>query len=626
MALPNPNPGGQAGATVVPFPGGGSGGGSDSSGSASTVKSLMTLTKDMVNIQRNILNVLNIIDTRLEQFIGEPDEKREVKDTAGAISAGKLNWKDIIKNAGGFGNILGAALLAYVFDLDKYIRTAFAAKVLFRPLVNGVKAAFTGIGAAFKALFSSKIFLTAIKPFTTAFDDFMNGFRRVGKVIGAVKTPVAIKEFTTIFGKIGAVVGTIVKPIVSAFKSLTSFMKPIGSTFKTITSFLKPIGSIFKTISGVFGSIMSALGPFFKIAGNFLKGIPIVGQIIMALFAVFDFIKGFIGGFASKGEDDARGMLEKVFDGMVNGAVEVIRGILIIPLDLLKSGFSWLMGKLGFTELEKTLDSFSFNEMFDKFVEAYKNFFSMEPEEGYFSIVKFLVDGFNNGLDSVKKGFEGAGDTVSKAFDGIVKIATNLFSPEPEEGEFSIVKFIVDRAKKIKDTIKGFFGGGDDAGGGGGFDISSIFGFLDFEFPTVNNILAKVGTKINDVFQFIARKIHEEDLPLVGDKLTNFFADAGVKAAGAFGAESVQKFSGSGGGGMETVQLKESTTGSGGGTGAATGELSKDVAAKKEGGGTNVVDQSQKMGDTNVSTTNNSVAQSKPGARPQNAAASAFMP
>ena len=74
------------------------------------------------------------------------------------------------------------------------------------------------------------------------------------------------------------------------------------------------------------------------------------------------------------------------------------------------------------------------------------------------------------------------------------------------------------------------------------------------------------------------------------------------------------------------MQLKESTTGSGGGTGAATGELSKDVAAKKEGGGTNVVDQSQKMGDTNVSTTNNSVAQSKPGARPQNAAASAFMP
>ena len=44
------------------------------------------------------------------------------------------------------------------------------------------------------------------------------------------------------------------------------------------------------------------------------------------------------------------------------------------------------MGKLGFTELEKTLDSFSFNKMFDKFVAAYKNFFSMEPEEGYFSI------------------------------------------------------------------------------------------------------------------------------------------------------------------------------------------------------------------------------------------------
>ena len=621
MALPNPNPGGQAGATVVQFPGGGSGGGSDSSGSASTVKSLMTLTKDMVNIQRNILNVLNIIDTRLEQFIGEPDEKREVKDTAGAISAGKLDWKDIMKNAGGFGNILGLALLAYVFDLDKYIRTAFTAKILFKPLVNGVKAAFTGIGTAFKALFSSKAFFTAIKPFTTAFDDFMNGFRRVGKVIGAVKTPVAIKEFTTIFGKIGAVIGTIVKPIVSAFKSLTSFMSPIGSTFKTITSFLKPIGSIFKTISGVFGSIMSALGPFFKIAGNFLKGIPIVGQIIMVLFAVFDFIKGFIGGFASKSEDDTRGMLEKVFDGMVNGAVEVIRGILIIPLDLLKSGFSWLMGKIGFTELEKTLDSFSFNEMFDKFVAAYKNFFSTEPEEGYFSIVRFLLDGFDNAVAFVKSGLEGAGDGISQALDGLLKIATNLFSLEPEEGAFSIVKFIIDKANSIKDTIKGFFGGGDGAGGGGGgFSLSSMFADMDFSFLDPKAILAKIGERVNIAFQSFAKTASE--VPIVGDYLGGALADAGVGIGEFLGAENIQKFN------VKTKEmdtLKEAAP-SGASEGAATGELSKDVAAKKEGGGTNVVDQSQKSGDTNVSTTHNALAQSKVGARPQNAAAGAFMP
>jgi len=95
-------------------------------------------------------------------------------------------------------------------------------------------------------------------------------------------------------------------------------------------------------------------------------------------------------------------MLEKIFDGMVQGAVEVIRGIFIIPLDLLKSGLSWLLGKLGFSEAEKLLDSFSFNEMYDKMVAIYKNFFSTEPEEGYFSIVKFIMDSIDGMIKYVK--------------------------------------------------------------------------------------------------------------------------------------------------------------------------------------------------------------------------------
>ena len=568
MALPNPNPGGAAGAGA----------------GAATIDgfdNLVDMTGDqkdqLVNLNKGFDKLLRtqekMLSVLLKAFGGpkvDPDEQRELKDTAGGEKGKDLDLKKILEGAGGFGTIFGAALVAYALGLDKYIRSVFAAKVIFK-----------GVGAAFKAVFGAKFitdFLKNLKPVK----DFMNGFKNVGKVIGAVKAPVAIKEFTTIFGKIGATVGSIVKTI--------------GSAFDAVKRFVKPIGSIFSTIGGFFRSIFSALGPILKTAGNFLKAVPIVGQIIMILFSVFDFIKGFITGFASKGEKDSRGMLERVFDGMVNGAVEVIRGILIIPLDLLKSGFSWLMGKLGFTELEKTLDSFSFNEMYNKFIEAYKNFFSTEPAEGYFSIVRFLLDGVENGVAFVKSGIEGAGDMASKAFDAIVKFGKNLFALEPEEGEFSIVKFIMDKVQNIKDTIKGFFGGGDDAGGGGGFDLSSIFGDMDFSFLDPTAILSKIGEKVNAAFQSFAKIASE--VPIVGEYLGGALANAGVGIGEFLGAENIQKFN------VDTKQmdtLKEaapSGANGGGGQGTAAGEMSKEVAAKKEAPPPAAIDASTKTGDT----------------------------
>ena len=311
MALPNPNPGGAAGA--------GAGAATVNELTAITLLSegnnslLFDISEDFDKLLRTQEKMLSVL---LKAFGGpkkDPDEVRKLEDTAGGEEGKDLDLKKILEGAGGFGTIFGAALVAYALDLDKYIRAAFAGKVIFK-----------GVGAAFKAVFGAKFiadFLKNLKPVK----DFMNGFKNVGKVIGAVKAPVAIKEFTTIFGKIGATVGSIVKTI--------------GSAFDAVKRFVKPIGSIFSTIGGFFRSIFSALGPILKTAGNFLKAVPIVGQIIMILFSVFDFIKGFIMGFASKGKDDARGMLERVFDGMVNGAVEVIRGIIVIPLDLLKSGF-----------------------------------------------------------------------------------------------------------------------------------------------------------------------------------------------------------------------------------------------------------------------------------------------
>jgi hypothetical protein len=60
--------------------------------------------------------------------------------------------------------------------------------------------------------------------------------------------------------------------------------------------------------------------------------------------------------------------MEKIFDGLLGGITKMIKGIFIVPLDLLKDGVSWLAEKMGFEEFSKVLDSFSFTDLFDKMV------------------------------------------------------------------------------------------------------------------------------------------------------------------------------------------------------------------------------------------------------------------
>ena len=567
MALPNPNPGGQAGAAVIPFPGGGGGGagagGASGSATASSVKSLVALTKDMVNVQKNILNVLNTIDTRLEQFIGDPSEKREVKDTAEGVSAEKLNWKDIMGKAGGFGNILGAALVAYVYDLDKYIRAAFAAPIIFK-----------GLGAAFKTVFGAKVitdFLKNLKPVK----DFLNGFKNVGKVMGAVKTPVAIKEFKTVFGKIGATIGTIVKPLITGFKAIGNFLKPLLNVFK-----------FFGKISGITSVVKNAGGLFSKIM-PILKGIG--SKLLLPLFAIFDFVTGFIKGFASKGEGDTRSTMERLLDGLAGGFIKMIKGIFIVPLDLLKDGVEWIARQMGFEKFADALGSFSFDETFDKLIKFGKNLFSSEPEEGYFSIVKFMADK----VQGVKDWFDTLMTDPVKALQELASGYLDIIT--------SPAKFIWD--KLIKPAIEG---------------IMKMFG-KEVELPSSGG----VGDMINNFFKKILRAIlptpNENakwyDIPnLISKAIPNDvykFAGLDPKTGEIVidDTAKVEAFKAS----TKEPGLKPE--------GAATGELSKDVAAKKEGGGgTTVVDQSQKSGDVVTQNSSTSVAQDKPNARKSNPA------
>ena len=145
---------------------------------------------------------------------------------------------------------------------------------------------------------------------------------------------------------------------------------------------MKGSGGLLKTLSG-FGGMFR--GVFTILRHTVLK-------VLAPLFALFDLITGFIEGFKLKGDEDTRHILKRVFDGVVAGIIKAFKGMVIIPLDLIRKGAAWLAEKMGMDWIADALGSFSFEDSFDFIIKFITNWFAREPEEGYFSIVKLLFD------------------------------------------------------------------------------------------------------------------------------------------------------------------------------------------------------------------------------------------
>ena len=216
----------------------------------------------------------------------------------------------------------------------------------------------------------------------------------------------------------------------------------------------------------------------------------------------------------------------------------------------------------------------------------------------FYKVVQFFKDLFNDPIGTLQSVASNIGDFLMDVF-----------------------KPIGDAFTKAKNWIKEKIGFGDSGGDGGGrgFNLSELFGDLDFSFLDPTKIASKIGEMINNALQSFAQSLDKSIVPGTGS-LAKMIANAGVGIAEFMGAENIKKFNvdAKGDNKMEMIKTAAppSTT-----DGAATGELSKDVAAKKEGGGgTTVVDQSQKSGDVVTQNSSTSVAQDKPNARKSNPA------
>jgi len=481
MALPNPNPSG-GGAAVIQFPG------NFVSQENKYKKEHLELLNDGFDSIRDSLNVLskNIADLIFflkGKFAEQADlktQERDVKDVAGSV-AGKDDLFGNLKDLNiGFGDILLGAIAAYALGIDKYIRTVFLSKTIaqFAKIPEAVSDYFKTLRKAFKA--------------------GMQGLPNLMKTIKPLKE----------LGKIG------------------TFAFTLGKYLKPIINFFSGLTSVFK----IFGQLTGITGTISKIASMFAKIMPILkgigSKLLLPLFAIFDFVSGFIEGFASKGEGDTRSTMEKLLDGLAGGFIKMIKGIFIVPLDLLKQGVSWIAGKLGFEQFEKFLDEkVSFNDMFDGILKFAKNLFASEPEKGYFSITKFISDQ----IDSLFTFF----DTLEMP-DPIQVLKTLLGNTI--DLLTNPVDYIYNRVlKPAIDGIASLFGSD--------FEMPEMdLSLPSFDIPAPGDILATVGSKINDVFQSLAKSIASIRFLPGKETLAGFISDAGTKAGNLFGAENLSKF------------------------------------------------------------------------------------
>lgn len=268
----------------------------------------------------------------------------------------------LIKAFRGLGRAIG---LDIVFkDLQK----------AFRSFIDPIIDFFKGRAAATTSRFANitDAINDFFKPLTTFVDNFKTGFSRINtRAVGMFDDILKMDDFSTFAGKIGAGFRRIISFVLGPLESAENLadMSTVGTRISdAISNFIKPITNFFSAegpLGRFFGMMRSAFS-FAAEGSGVMKLLGSVGKIAGRLFyplgifmTIWDTISGAFKGFV----DDEGNLGSKVLAGIEGGIAGFLKGLIGIPLDLIKSGISWIAGKLGAEGIEKSLDSFSFEEL-----------------------------------------------------------------------------------------------------------------------------------------------------------------------------------------------------------------------------------------------------------------------
>jgi len=342
-------------------------------------------------------------------------------------------------------NVGQAALLAvaaWAFNFDTAIK-ALNLPMMVKEVVNGVKAIGTWIAGVFD-ITKIKRLQRAAEGFTQAFNAYERGFANLAK------NWIKVVELGWL-GKATIKLGEWVTRLKGVFSPVTSVFSKIFVVARDTMTWVSKLGGFF--------------APIAKMAKY------IGGPVTMLVLGIIDFFTGFVNGWKNG----------SLFDGLKGGVDELMRGFITKPLDLVKDIISWLTEKLGWESISKSLDSFSFTELFNEYVVKWRDRFldfvfdpsqwvqaweslksfpgivGAEISAAFKSATDWVYDKFNSITDDLKKVFEDFSltDLVTEAVTDVKKffadaldfVMPNLTMPTwfTDLGKLDLFGGIVDR-------------------------------------------------------------------------------------------------------------------------------------------------------------------------------------
>ena len=319
--------------------------------------------------------------------------------------------------------LIGAVIVSFVGAFVAEVKRQFdGLKVLvstFGRLFRPIKDAITSAG---KSMFGN----TLISAF---FDTIKNGFTRIGNFLGGITTFIKDSKFVSIISDGATKVRTAIR----------TFSDPFIRIGETIGKSVSRVAAL-SAEGGVIGKILGFAKGFGATLGKLFLPVTIV-------IGAFDAITGFIDGFK---DSEGNNIVSKFIDGVGGGLGKLIGNLIGIPLDLLKSGVSWIMGAMGFDKAEEFLDSFSFADLIMDIVKAPFNLLSKAV-----SYIKSLLTGDANLFADIGSMFGSIADGATSLLKSILR----GILPDPSgesDGVFGFIKKAV--SSVIPDGVYEFAG------------------------------------------------------------------------------------------------------------------------------------------------------------------------
>lgn len=328
----------------------------------------------------------------------EKEDEDETKKSTFAAVGGAVG--NILKGIGGI--LLGAY--------------AFIASLQSEEFKNAVKGTFETLGEAFDAL---KKFLIAIKPAveyiaTYAFKGLELAFK------GLKAALVNMEDFVTNGPKpedyqglpvFGVVLNKALTQIGQTIKTLnTKFQKLPGvASFKK--TFLDPLTTLSKNILEF--PVIKQIVAMFKTGGIFFQ---FLGKLAWPLTLIQGAYEGITAWIDDWKKTEGENMSSRIISALGSAVDEIVKALIMAPLDLITNIGAWILGKFGFDETSELLKDFSFTDFYEDMKVAITDAFNtvktnITDPEWWKGLATSMIDTI---VTNVKDMFSSIGNIIPK--------------------------------------------------------------------------------------------------------------------------------------------------------------------------------------------------------------------